>query len=274
MMQRSRGVRSHYPGFSEREATKIILDKFRIDSKIAVVTGGTKGIGKAIALALAEAGADIAVVSRKDDPDIESAVLRLGRRYLHHSADLTQRKETRKVITAVMEAMGNVDILVNNAGIIRRSPAEDYSERDWDATLEIDLAAPYLLSQAAGRIMLKKGRGKIINIASVLAFQGGVNVAAYAVSKHGVSGLTKALANDWASKGINVNALAPSFFATEMTEALQKDPERSRTITGRTPAGRWGKPEDIAGAAVFLASPASDFIHGVVLPVDGGWMAW
>ena len=252
----------------------MILDKFRIDSKVAVVTGGTKGIGKAIALALAEAGADIAVVSRKEDQDIEGTVLSLGRRYLHHSADLTQRKETRKVITAVMEAMGNVDILVNNAGIIRRSPAEAYSERDWDATLEIDLAAPYILSQAAGRIMLKKGRGKIINIASVLAFQGGANVAAYAASKHGVSGLTKSLANEWAGKGINVNALAPGFFATELTEALQKDRERSRSITGRTPAGRWGKVEDIAGAAVFLASPASDFVHGVIIPVDGGWMAW
>ena len=252
----------------------MILDRFRIDGKIAVVTGGTKGIGKAIALALAEAGADIAVVSRKEDQDIESALLSLGRRYLHHSADLTQRKETRKVITAVMEGMGDVDILVNNAGIIRRSPAEDYSERDWDTTLEIDLAAPYILSQAAGRIMLKKGRGKIINIASVLTFQGGVNVAAYAASKHGVSGLTKSLANEWAGKGINVNALAPGFFATELTEALQKNRERSRSITDRTPAGRWGKVEDIAGAAVFLASSASDFVHGVTIPVDGGWMAW
>ncbi len=252
----------------------MILDRFRIDGKIAVVTGGTKGIGKAIALALAEAGADIAVVSRKEDQDIESAILSLGRRYLHHSADLTQRKETRKVITAVMEGMGDVDILVNNAGIIRRSPAEDYSERDWDTTLEIDLAAPYILSQAAGRIMLKKGRGKIINIASVLTFQGGVNVAAYAASKHGVSGLTKSLANEWAGKGINVNALAPGFFATELTEALQKNRERSRSITDRTPAGRWGKVEDIAGAAVFLASSASDFVHGVTIPVDGGWMAW
>ncbi len=252
----------------------MILDRFRIDGKIAVVTGGTKGIGKAIALALAEAGADIAVVSRKEDQDIESAILSLGRRYLHHSADLTQRKETRKVITAVMEGMGDVDILVNNAGIIRRSPAEDYSERDWDTTLEIDLVAPYILSQAAGRIMLKKGRGKIINIASVLTFQGGVNVAAYAASKHGVSGLTKSLANEWAGKGINVNALAPGFFATELTEALQKNRERSRSITDRTPAGRWGKVEDIAGAAVFLASSASDFVHGVTIPVDGGWMAW
>jgi 2-deoxy-D-gluconate 3-dehydrogenase len=170
--------------------------------------------------------------------------------------------------------MGEVDILVNNAGIIRRSPAAEHSEGDWDSTLETDLTAPFILCQAAGRIMLKKGKGKIINIASALAFQGGINVAAYTSAKHGVVGLTKALANDWASKGINVNALAPSFFTTEFTEAIEKDPERSKSITARTPAGRWGTPEDIAGAALFLASPASDFIHGVVLPVDGGWLAW
>ena len=170
--------------------------------------------------------------------------------------------------------MGDVDILVNNAGIIRRSPAAEYSEGDWDATLEIDLTAPFILSQAAGRIMLKKGKGKIINIASALSFQGGLNVTAYASAKHGVVGLTKALANDWASKGVNVNALAPSFFVTELTEAIQKDPERSQSITARTPAGRWGTPDDIAAAAVFLASPASDYVHGVILPVDGGWLAW
>ena len=150
----------------------------------------------------------------------------------------------------------------------------DQSEDDWDSTLETDLTSTFLLSQAAGRIMLKKGKGKIINMASVLAFQGGINVTAYTSAKHGVVGLTKAFANDWASKGVNVNALAPSFFATELTEPIKKDPERSKSITARTPAARWGLPEDIAGAAVFLASPASDFIHGVVLPVDGGWLAW
>lgn len=252
----------------------MILEQFRLNGRIAVVTGGTKGIGKAIALALAEAGADIAVVSRRPHPDIENAVLALGRRYLHHPADLTKREQTRNVVPAVVEAMGDVNILVNNAGVIRRSAAAEYAEGDWDATLEIDLSASFILSQAAGRIMLEKRTGKIINIASVLAFQGGLNVVSYAVCKHGVAGLTKALANDWASKGINVNAIAPSFFVTEMTEAIQRDAERSQSITGRTPAGRWGAPEDIAGAAVFLASPASDFIHGVILPVDGGWMAW
>lgn len=251
-----------------------ILDQFRIDDQVALVTGGTKGIGRAIALALAEAGAHIATVSRTPDPEVENAVLTLGRRYIHHPADLTQREQTRSVIPTIVEKMGDLNILVNNAGIIRRAPLAEYSESDWDATLEIDLTAAFILSQAAGRVMLKKRKGKIINVASVLAFQGGMNVVAYIASKHGVAGLTKALANDWAKQGINVNAIAPGFVVTELTEALQKDPQRAQSITGRTPAGRWGNPEDIAGAAVFLASPASDYVHGVVMPVDGGWMAW
>jgi len=238
------------------------------------VTGGTNGIGKVITFALAEAGADIVVVSRSPHPDIEKVMLDLGRRYIHHPADFTKREQTKNVIPAVVQKMGGLDILVNNAGIIRRSPAAEHTEEDWDDTIESDLTAAFILSQAAGKVMLKKGRGKIINIASVLAFQGGLNVMAYASAKHGVVGLTRALANDWASKGVNVNAIAPSFFVTRLTEAIRKDPERSKSITARTPAGRWGTPEDIAGAAVFLASPASDFIHGVVLPVDGGWLAW
>ena len=252
----------------------MILDNFRIDGQVAVVTGGTKGIGKGIALALAEAGADIAIVSRSPHPDIEKAILDLGRRYMHHAADLTEREQTRNVVPAVVEEMGDMDILVNNAGIIRRAPAVEHSEDDWDASLETDLTASFILCQAAGRIMLKKGRGKIINIASLLAFQGGINIVAYTSAKHGVAGLTRALANDWAGKGVNVNAIAPGYIVTELTEALQRDPERSKSITGRIPAGHWGKPEDIAGAALFLASPASDYIHGVILPVDGGWMSW
>jgi 2-deoxy-D-gluconate 3-dehydrogenase len=252
----------------------MILDKFRIDGQVAVVTGGTKGLGKAVSLALAEAGAHIVAVSRKPDKDVETQIQSLGRKYLHHAADLTQRAHTRQVIPAVLEAMGDVDILVNNAGIIRRAAAVEYTESDWDATLEIDLTAAFILSQAAGRVMLAKGRGKIINVASVLAFQGGINVCSYVVAKHGLAGLTRALANDWAKKGVNVNALAPSFFVTELTDALQKDPVRSQSITARTPAGRWGALDDIAGAALYLASPASDFIHGVILPVDGGWMSW
>jgi 2-deoxy-D-gluconate 3-dehydrogenase len=252
----------------------MVLDKFRIDGQVAVVTGATKGIGRAIAQALAEAGADIAVVSRNPDRGIEEAVLALVRRYLHHAADLTDRNQTRNVPPMILKEMGDINILVNNSGIIRRAPVAEYSEKDWDATIEIDLTAAFILSQGCGQIMLKKGKGKIINIASVLALQGGINVVAYSSAKHGVVGLTKAFANDWAGKGVNVNAIAPSFFATEMTTALQKDPERSKSITARTPAGRWGAPEDITGAALFLASPASDFIHGVILPVDGGWLAW
>lgn len=252
----------------------MILEEFRLDGKIALVTGGTKGLGSAIVMALAEAGADVAVVSRNPNNAIERSILAVGRKYFHYSADLTVREQTRQVIPNVVKETGDINILVNNSGIIRRAAAIDYLEEDWNATLEIDLTAPFLLSQAAGRIMLKKGGGKIINIASVLSFQGGINVVAYTVSKHGVVGLTKALANDWAGKGINVNALAPGWFATDLTDAIRMDRERFESITRRIPAGRWGTLKDIAGAAVFLASPASDFLHGEILTVDGGWMTW
>jgi 2-deoxy-D-gluconate 3-dehydrogenase len=252
----------------------MILDRFRVEKQVAVVTGGTKGIGKAIALALAEAGADIAVVSRTPHQEIERSVLSLGRRYVHHTADLTRREETKAVIPAVMEKMGDVNILINSSGICPRSPAKDFPESDWDATLEIDLSASFILAQAAGRIMLEKGKGKIINIASVLTFQGGINIVAYSAAKHGVAGITKALANEWSGQGVNVNAIAPGYIATEFIEPLMKDPGRSKAILGRTPAGRWGDPDDIAAAAVYLASPASDYVHGSVLSVDGGWMAW
>jgi 2-deoxy-D-gluconate 3-dehydrogenase len=249
----------------------MIIEEFKLDGKIALVTGGTKGLGRAIATALAEAGADIAVVSRVSIDETERDILALGRRYFHYPADLTNREQTRKVIPAVVEGMGDIHILVNNSGIVRSAPAIDYSEEDWDATLEIDLTTPFLLSQAACRIMSKKGKGKIINIASVLSFQGGSNVA-YAASKHGVVGLTKALAYNWAGRGINVNAIAPGWFATEFNAALRKDTLRYESITKRTPAGRWGAPRNIAGAAVFLASSASDFVNGEILVVDGGWL--
>jgi 2-deoxy-D-gluconate 3-dehydrogenase len=252
----------------------MILDRFRLDGQVALVTGGTKGIGRAISLALAEAGADVAVTSRKGDSELESGIKGLGRKFIHRSADLTDRNQTRNVVPEIVEAMGDVDILVNNAGIIPRSPATDFSEGDWDATLEIDLTAAFILSQAAGRLMIQKGKGKIINIASILAFQGGINVAAYASAKHGVTGLTKTFSNEWASKGVNVNAIAPGYITTELISALQNDPIRSKAILSRTPAGRWGNPEDIAGAVLFLASSASDYVCGTVLAVDGGWMAW
>lgn len=230
-------------------------------------------MGRAMALALAEAGADVAVVSRRPVKEVEDSIRGLGRRFLHVPADMTRREETESVVPAVEKALGGVDILVNNAGIIRRNSVETYPEPDWDATLEIDLSAGFLLSQTVGRGMLEKGRGKIINVCSVLAFQGGINVVAYAAAKHGLAGLTKALANEWASRGVNVNGVAPGYVATDLTEALQNDPERSSALLARTPAGRWGQPDDLAGVVVFLASPASDFIHGAILPVDGGWLA-
>jgi len=252
----------------------MILDRFRLDGQVALVTGGTKGIGGAISMALAEGGADIAVVSRTPNPELESAVAALGRKYYYHRADLIDRSQTKEVIPEILKTMGKVNILVNNAGIISRAPAADFSENDWDATLEIDLTAAFILSQAAGRQMIHMGRGKIINIASVLSFQGGVNAVAYASAKHGIAGLTKALSNEWAQKGVNVNAIAPGYITTELIAALQNDPDRSEAILKRIPAGRWGDPRDIAGAALFLASSASDYVNGTVLSVDGGWMAW
>ena len=252
----------------------MILDKFRLDGQTALVTGGTRGLGKAIAIALAEAGADIALVSRVPNPEVEKTISSLGRRVVHHPADLSQREQTREVMEAVVKKTGKVDILVNNAGLIRKSPLHEYSEKDWDLTLEVDLSASFILCQAAGKFMLKKGKGKIINVASVLSFQGGINVVAYVAAKHGLAGITKAFANAWANKGINVNAIAPSFFVTDMSEEIRKDPVRYKMIVDRTPAGRWGNPEDICGAAVFLSSEASNYVHGVVLPVDGGRLSW
>ena len=249
----------------------MILEKFRLDDRVAIVTGGTKGIGRSIALALAEAGANVAVVSRSPQPDIKREITGLGRRYLHHSADLTRREQTRNVIPTIADAMGDVDILVNNAGFARRGSAENLAEKNWDKVIEINLTAPFLLSQAAGRIMLKKGKGKIINIGSIMSFLGGAGVA-YVGSKHGLAGLTKALSNNWASKGINVNAIAPGFITTEFTSVRWNDPDFYNYVIQRTPAGRWGESEDIAGTAVFLASAASDFLNGVILPADGGWL--
>ena len=251
----------------------MILDKFKLDGKKAVVTGGTKGLGKAIALALAQAGADIALVSRGDNPELRDEIKALGRLSWHHVADLSDRAQTRKIIPSLAEQMGGLDVLVNCAGIITRRPNEEFPESAWDANLEVNLHAAMLMNQAAAKLMIEKGHGKIINVASILSFQGGLNVPAYAASKHALVGLTRSCCNAWADKGVNVNAIAPGFFATDFTQALQDDPERSAALMGRVPAKRWGNAEDIGGAAVYLASAASDFVHGATLTVDGGWLA-
>jgi 2-deoxy-D-gluconate 3-dehydrogenase len=251
------------------------LDVFSLEGRRALVTGGSRGLGAAIAAALANAGADVAVADvvpggcEETGRRIEAA----GRRAVVLSADLSRREEQDRLVGEAVAALGGLDILVNNAGIIRRAPAADTSDEDWDAVVEINMTAVFRLSRAAGRHMLAQGRGKIINIASLLAFQGGILVPAYAASKGAVAQVTKALANEWAGRGVNVNAIAPGYMATDNTAALRADPDRSRQILERIPAGRWGVPADVGHVAAFLASPASDYVNGHVLVVDGGWMA-
>jgi 2-deoxy-D-gluconate 3-dehydrogenase len=251
----------------------MILDAFRLDGKAALVTGASAGLGAAVAAALAEAGADVACHGNSRSPEATcGAVVGAGRRALAVVGDLSDKDTPRRLVEETLGEFGRLDILVNNAGIIRRSPSVDYSEEDWAAVIEVNLSAVFRLSQSAGRHMVERGSGKIVNVASLLSFQGGVTVPAYAASKGGVAQLTKALANEWASKGVNVNAIAPGYMRTDNTAALQKDETRNRQILERIPAARWGEPKDLAGAAVFLASPASDYVNGHVLVVDGGWM--
>jgi 2-deoxy-D-gluconate 3-dehydrogenase len=246
---------------------------FRLDGLNALVTGAASGIGASIALALAEAGANVACHGNRRAPDETSAkVSALGRRALPLRGDLGEKNTATELVARVVQELGSVDLLINNAGMIRRSPATDYSEEDWATVIEVNLSSVFRLCQAAGRSMLAKGSGKIVNVASLLSFQGGINVPAYAASKGGVAQLTKALANEWAARGVNVNAIAPGYIATENTVALRNDATRSRQILERIPAGRWGDPDDIAGAAVFLCSPASAYVTGHVLVVDGGWL--
>jgi 2-deoxy-D-gluconate 3-dehydrogenase len=251
---------------------------FDLTGKVALVTGANTGIGQGIALALAAAGADIAAVGRTPAQETAGKVEALGQRCLLVSADLSSIAPVGDVVAQVVEKLGGFHILVNNAGIIRRADALDFSEEDWDAVIDTNLKSVFFLCQAAARHMVARHaatgvRGKIINIASMLSFQGGVRVPSYTASKSGVAGLTKLLANEWAAKGINVNAIAPGYIATNNTAALQADETRNRQIMERIPEGRWGAPEDIGGAAVFLASSAADYVQGHVLAVDGGWLA-
>jgi 2-deoxy-D-gluconate 3-dehydrogenase len=246
---------------------------FDLTGRVALVTGANAGIGQGIAVALAKAGADVALVGRTAADETAGEVRAAGRRALIVPADLSTVAPGGKAVDRTVAELGGIDILVNNAGIIRRADAVDFSEADWDAVIDTNLKSVFFLCQAAGRQMIAQGRGKIINIASLLSFQGGIRVASYTASKSGVAGLTKLLSNEWAAKGVNVNAIAPGYIATRNTEALQADEVRNRQILERIPAGRWGDPSDLGGTAVFLASAASDYVHGHVLAVDGGWLA-
>ncbi len=246
---------------------------FDLGGKVAIVTGANTGIGQAIALSLAAAGADIAAVGRTPAEETVEMVRTLGRKAEIVSADLSSIEPVQRVVDETIEKLGGLDILINNAGIIRRADSVDFTEEDWDAVIDTNLKSTFFLAQAAGRHMLAQGSGKIVNIASLLSFQGGIRVPSYTASKSGVAGLTKLLANEWAAKGVNVNAIAPGYIATNNTAALQADETRNRQIQERIPAGRWGDASDIGGAAVFLASPAANYIHGHVLAVDGGWLA-
>jgi len=246
---------------------------FDLTGRTALVTGANTGLGQGIAIALARAGADIVAAGRSDASETAKAVADAGRSFLFVPADFGNTADVQRVVDTAVAFRGRLDIVVNNAGIIRRADSVDVSEEDWDAVVDTNLKSLFFLSQAAARHMSRKGGGKIINIASLLSFQGGIRVPAYAASKSAVAGLTRALANEWAALGINVNAIAPGYFETSNTAPLRDDPNRAPAILARIPAGRWGVPDDLAGAAVFLASAASDYVHGIVLPVDGGWLA-
>jgi len=250
-----------------------VTNPFDLTGKVALITGANTGIGQAIAFALAGAGADVALAGRSRAEETAGRVEALGRKATTIDADLASLAPVQQAVDRTISALGGLDILVNNAGIISRADAVDVSEADWDAVIDTNLKSLFFLCQAAGRHMIGAGGGKIVNIASMLSFQGGIRVPAYTASKSAVAGLTKALANEWAGKGVNVNAIAPGYIATDNTAALRADDARNRQILERIPAGRWGDSADIGGAALFLASSAADYVHGHVLAVDGGWLA-
>lgn len=246
---------------------------FDLTGKTAIVTGASTGLGEGMSLGLAEAGADIVLVDHRERKETAEKISKLGRKTLSLVADLSEMNSLQMIIDESIKKFGKVDILVNNAGIIRRSPALEFSEKDWDDVININSKAVFFLSQLAAKDMMKRKKGKIINIASLLSFSGGITVPSYAASKGAVAQITKALANEWAKDGLNINAIAPGYMITNNTEALRQNEERNKSISERIPAGRWGTPDDLKGAVVFLASEASDYVNGHILTVDGGWMA-
>ena len=252
-----------------------ILDAFKLDGKVAIVTGSERGLGRGIATALAQAGADIVGVTYvADAPETAAAVQAAGRRYLHVQADLSSLEPIQRIVDTALQEFGHIDILVNNAGIIIRNDSVDFTEKEWDDVMDINVKATFFMCQAVARQFIKQGTGgKIVNVASMLSFQGGIRVPSYTASKSGVKGITMLLANEWAKHGINVNAIAPGYMATDNTTQLRADEARSAEILGRIPAGRWGLPEDLGGAVVFLASKAGDYVNGYTIAVDGGWLA-
>jgi len=252
----------------------MILDQFKLDGKVAIVTGSARGLGQAMAIGLAEAGADVALVDILDMSESKSQVEKLGRKCITITTDLSKKESVDYIVKQTVEQLGSIDILFNNAGIIRRAPLIKFSEKDWDDVMNVNIRTLFFLSQAVAKVMIEQGRGgKIVNIASLLSFQGGILVPSYTASKSAVMGLTRLLANELAQHNINVNAIAPGYMATDNTKALREDPERSKAILERIPVSRWGKPEDLKGVAVFLASPASDYMQGYTVAVDGGWLA-
>jgi 2-deoxy-D-gluconate 3-dehydrogenase len=252
----------------------MILDQFRLDGRVALVTGGTRGLGRAMAEGLAEAGADIACISRGgDDAELRERVESLGRRYLGLTADVGQPAARAGLVDRVVAELGSLEILVNNAGGGTRFPPEEYPLDQWRELVEVHLFAAFELSQQAARHMLPRGRGKIINIGSVMSFEGGLNISAYAAAKHGIAGLTRSLAVSWSAQGINVNCIAPGYFETTMSNSLKYHPVRGQQILDRIPCGRWGMPAELQGLCVFLASDASNYMHGSIVEIDGGWLA-
>jgi 2-deoxy-D-gluconate 3-dehydrogenase len=252
----------------------MILEQFKLDNKVAIVTGASRGLGKAMAIGLADAGANVALVASTSTEEAGKEIRALGRKACCIQANLMEKSAVQKIVDNTMKEFGRIDILVNNAGIIRRASILEFSEKDWDDVIQINQRSLFFLSQAVANEMVKQGQGgKIINIASMLSFQGGIRVGAYTAAKSAVMGLTRIMANELASLGINVNAIAPGYMATDNTAPLRADAKRNSDIVARIPAGRWGKPEELQGAVVFLASAASDYMHGYTLAIDGGWLA-